>query len=128
LTNATKTLKPYKSADNDDNDCNNRINAITTRVFQGHAESGRQSGLGRGGRLPDVAQNVRAGLASSTDLQVLAPGHAAHFPGRRASRGRLSDGFAKQTVELFVGTSRAETHAGAGQRLYNSFSSFPRGA
>lgn len=90
---------------------------IAARVFQGHAEGGWQSGLGRGGRLPDVAQNVRAGLAAGADLQVLASGHAAHFPGRRARRGRLSDGFAKQTVELLVGTRRAETHAGAGQRL-----------
>lgn len=89
------------------------------RSLQGHAESGRQSGLERRGRLPDVAQNLRTGLASSAHLQVLASSHAARFPGRRVGRGRLSVGLAKQTVELFVGAVRAGTHAGAGQRLKN---------
>lgn len=54
-------------------------------------------------------------------MQVLASCHAARIPGRRIGRRRLSEGLAKQTVELFIGASRAETYAGAGQRLKNLF-------
>lgn len=88
---------------------------------QGYAQSGRQSGLGRRGRLPDAAQNLRTRFASGALLQVLATGHAARFPGRHARRRRLSDGVAQPTVELLVGASRAGAHAGAVQRLNDLF-------
>lgn len=88
---------------------------------QGHAQSGRQGGLGRRGRLPDAAQNLRTRPAPGARLQVLATGHAARFPGCHARRRRLSDGVAQPTVELFVGAGRAGTHAGAAQRLNDLF-------
>lgn len=95
--------------------------AFACGCFQWHAEGGRPSGLGRRGRMPDAAQNLRTGPASGAHLQVLAPGHAARFPGRRADHRHLSDGLAKQTVELFVGENRAGTHSRAAQRLKNLF-------